>query len=84
MSSHGRESIEGSAEAGPSSRRRDADSPSTENGISQAIPGVLGCRSVNCFEKIQLQGEGTYGQVQICREQTDERLTLVRHDVSRS
>ena len=24
---------------------------------------IKACRSVNCFEKIELRGEGTYGQV---------------------
>jgi hypothetical protein len=60
MVAHGKDDAEGGGDVGPSSRR------SLESGGGSRRMGgidVLGCRSVNCFEKQQLQGEGTYGQV---------------------
>ena len=61
MVAHGKDDAAGGSDVGPASRRSLGDpSPGTRRmgGID-----VLGCRSVNCFEKQQLQGEGTYGQV---------------------
>ncbi|KAJ1496235.1 kinase-like domain-containing protein [Baffinella frigidus] len=39
---------------------------------------VLGCRSVNCFEKQQLQGEGTYGQVFMALDKASQKVYALK------
>jgi serine/threonine protein kinase len=40
--------------------------------------GVSGCRSVNCYDKIELRGEGTYGQVFMAREKETQQIMALK------